>query len=191
MACLMLDAGLRVGEVVQLVWSDLYWNSRPVGSIFIRPEIAKNGKGREIPVSQRLSNALTTLHASYYSDDFTHQDDYIFSTRTPDIHLTTRQVERIISAAAQRAFGRSITPHVLRHTFATKVLRQSDLRTVQELLGHSSVAATQIYTHPNADDKREAIDKMHEHDANHSPAIPAGDLAPRVPDRPDTRHAKS
>ncbi|GAH69734.1 unnamed protein product, partial [marine sediment metagenome] len=48
-------------------------------------------------------------------------------------------------------------PHMLRHTFASKLMRVTSMRTVQELLGHSSITSTQIYTHPNEDDKKKAI----------------------------------
>ncbi|MBA7714511.1 hypothetical protein ES703_123536 [subsurface metagenome] len=67
MFLLMLDAGLRVGEVVQLRISDLIFNSVPVTSIIISPEIAKNKTERTIPVSQRLSNALKNMNESFWS----------------------------------------------------------------------------------------------------------------------------
>jgi len=71
--------------------------------------------------------------------------------------LTTRQVERIIRTAALKSIGRPVHPHVLRHTFASKLMSVCNERIVQELLGHQSITSTQIYTHPNEDDKKKAI----------------------------------
>jgi len=71
--------------------------------------------------------------------------------------ITTRQVERIIKHAAIASIGRPANPHMLRHTFATKLMRITNVRVVQELLGHRNLSSTQIYTHPNQDDFAAAI----------------------------------
>lgn len=159
-ALLMLDAGLRVGEVVQLRISDLYFNCQPVTSIIIRPEIAKNKTERTIPVSVRLSNALKKYcgDISKWKSDF--DNPYAFAPHLTDLPLTTRQVERIIRAAAMKSLGRPIHPHILRHTFASKLMRVTDMRTVQELLGHANLSSTQVYTHPNSEDLKKAIDNL-------------------------------
>jgi len=159
-ALLMLDAGLRVGEVVQLQISDLFFNSLPVTSIIIRPEIAKNKTERIIPVSQRLSDALKKVNEYWWDerDRLGHTDPHY--TQLLAWVLTTRQVERIIRAAAMKALGRPIHPHVLRHTFASRLMRTVSIRVVQELLGHKSLSSTQIYTHPNQEDLKNAIDTL-------------------------------
>lgn len=162
MAVLMLEAGLRVGEVVQLRGSDLYFNDKPVTCITISPEVAKNNKERIIPVSQKLSNALTQHWAYKNTQNRTHGDYYVFCPFDRYEPLTTRQVERIIRAAAMRGIGRPVHPHILRHTFASRVMRKANVRVVQELLGHESLTSTQIYTHPNSDDLKKAIDDIDE-----------------------------
>lgn len=156
-ACLMLEAGLRVGEVCKLQIRDLYWNGDPVINLVVRKEIAKNKKERVVPVSGRLRNALSEYHTAVNRFEDSPPDTFVFVTRPSFTPITTRQVERLISAAAERSIGRPVNPHVLRHTFATRLMRVTDMRTVQELLGHSSVTSTQIYTHPNSDDKVLAI----------------------------------
>lgn len=185
-ALLMLDAGLRVGEVVQLRISDLYFNSVPVTSIIIRQEIAKNKTERIIPVSHRLSNALKNHLASLRTPNIYANESYCFRSVNSGKPLTTRQVERIIRSAAEKSLGRPVHPHVLRHTFASNLMRVTDMRTVQELLGHKQLSSTQIYTHPNAEDKRKAIESI-----ENVPPIgltnPATNAPlPNIPNRPDT-----
>lgn len=156
-ALLMLDAGLRVGEVVQLRISDLIFNSVPVTSIIVRPEIAKNKMERIIPVSHRLSNAFKKIIEFYWSAADKFVNYWAFGSLNASTHVTTRQVERIIRAAAMKALGHPVHPHVLRHTFASRLMRTTNARIVQELLGHKQLSSTQIYTHPNQEDLKKAI----------------------------------
>ncbi|MBA7532755.1 Tyrosine recombinase XerC [subsurface metagenome] len=159
-ALLMLDAGLRVGEVVHLRISDLLFNSVPVTSIIIRSEIAKNKTERIIPVSERLSNAIKKMLESYWSAADQFVNYWAIGSLNASTHLTTRQVERIIKAAAMKSLGRPIHPHILRHTFGTRIERKAGIRVAQELLGHKNLSSTQIYTHPNQDDLKKAIDSL-------------------------------
>jgi len=158
--CLMLEAGLRVGEVVSLKVSHLYFNGKPVQSLVLTRDITKNHVERIIPVSTRLTNAIeefSKLNSHLFKEPSSCK---VFGRAFPSKPLTTRQVERIINAAGWKAFSRPVHPHMLRHTFATKLMRVTDMRTVQELLGHSDITSTQIYTHPNEDDKKKAIDGL-------------------------------
>lgn len=79
------------------------------------------------------------------------------------LRLTSRQIERVVKEAAKRAgLIKKVTPHVLRHSFATDILRAgADLRSVQGLLGHSSVTTTQVYTHLTDKHLKEVYDKYH------------------------------
>lgn len=158
LGCLMLEAGLRVGEVVALEMSDLYFNGKPVSSFCVRGEISKSGKDRIIPVSTRLRLALEKYLEAYHWLKKQPGEYPLFAAGLREQPITTRQVERLVRSAAMTALGRPIHPHVLRHTFATKLMRVTDMRTVQELLGHSDISSTQIYTHPNENDKKKAIE---------------------------------
>lgn len=158
--CLMLEAGLRNGEVVKLQMSHLYFAGKPVQTLLLTPEITKNKKERSIPISTRLKAALEEYLKVYIFIEWSDLNAPAFPRPESSLKITTRQVERIINKAAMTALGRPVHPHILRHTFATKLMRVTDMRTVQELLGHSDITSTQIYTHPNADDKVKAINGL-------------------------------
>jgi len=157
---LMLDAGLRVGEVVSLEMSDLYFQGKPVNTLTVRGVISKSGVERSIPLSDRVLTALSDYFFEILGRIYEGTNGPVFFSGGGYKALSTRQVERIIRHVSLSCLGRPIHPHVLRHTFATKLMRLTDMRTVQELLGHDSITSTQIYTHPNEDDKRKAIDAL-------------------------------
>ncbi|MBA7671461.1 Tyrosine recombinase XerC [subsurface metagenome] len=160
MACLMLDAGLRIGEVLQLKVADLLFNDEPVRSLTVRRLITKTKRERHITTTGRIREAVRNInHFVWAPDDRTDSDIAFYSHRDRN-KLTYQQVERIIKSAGWKAIHRDIHPHVLRHTFATNLMRVTSLRVVQDLLGHTNTSTTQIYTHPNQSDKDKAIEKM-------------------------------
>lgn len=160
MAVLMLDTGIRVGELVKLTLWDLYFGDHPVRNLIVRPEIAKTGKERVIPISERLYESLLKMHRNYWSKFKDTEAHYAFFNELPTLPLSVRQVQRIISDAGSAATGRKITPHTLRHTFATKLMRKAPTPVVQQLLGHAQLSSTQRYQHPNQDDLKNAIDSL-------------------------------
>ncbi|MBA7684927.1 Tyrosine recombinase XerD [subsurface metagenome] len=156
-ALLMLDAGLRVGEVVQLHVSDLFFHDKTVENLVVRAEIAKNKTERIVPLSSRLGKAVSDLNEKLWKPNHRANNAYAMSLCMGTHSITTRQVERIIRAAAMKSIGRPVHPHMLRHTFGTRIERKAGLRVAQELLGHENVSSTQIYTHVNSDDLKKAI----------------------------------
>jgi len=160
MALLMLDAGCRVGELVQLEQSQLWFARCAVGALTIEKNQAKNKHERTVPISDRLSDAIKKMHKWWWNNDHDHGTQYAFYATWCMRPLTVRQVQRIITAAGKLAIGRDIHPHLLRHTFGTKLMSKTSMRTVQELLGHTRLSSTQVYTHPSGEDKRKAIDAM-------------------------------
>ncbi|NVM23070.1 MAG: site-specific integrase [Desulfobacterales bacterium] len=175
MALLMLDAGLRVGELVLLRMSNLYFDGQPVRTIIIRGSISKSKISRDIPVSAPLTAALVSFRKSIVSPDFLKGDVFAFRNSSTGNPVTTRQVERIIRAASLKSLGRPIHPHVLRHTAASRWMRVTNESVVQRLLGHKYLSSTQIYCHPNSDDLRSAVDNVTSPPAPSAPGpVPAG-----------------
>ena len=160
MALLMLDAGCRVGELVQLRQEQLWFAHCAVGALTIEKNQAKNKHERTIPLSDRLNDAIQKMHDWWWNESHDHETRYAFYATWCARPLTVRQVQRIITSAGKLSIGRDIHPHLLRHTFGTRLMSKTDMRTVQELLGHKRLSSTQIYTHPSGEDKRKAIDSL-------------------------------
>jgi integrase/recombinase XerD len=135
---LLYSAGLRVGEVVRLRPSDL-----DVERGLVRVRMGKGRKDRYTLLAKRALEAVRIYLAAYPSES------WLFPGSTPARHLTTRSVQRVAKRAAQAAgITRDVTTHTLRHSFATHLLEGgTNLRVIQELLGHQSARTTQIYTH--------------------------------------------
>lgn len=163
MIVLMVDAGLRVGELVELMVTDLYFNLVPVTTLVIRAKIAKTKIERSIPMTLRSADALKLFakECPYLFDVL--RLPFAFADRECGTTLSTRQVERIVRSLALASLGRPVHPHMLRHTFATRLMRVTNIRTVQELLGHKHLSSTQIYTHPDENDKKTAIEQLNEY----------------------------
>lgn len=162
MALLMLDAGLRVGEVARLKIKNFMFAGLIAKSITISKDISKNKVPRVIPMTCRLRDSLIDMTQTWWEGMLAVDDHYAFWAWQPQEHIGTRQIQRIIRKASQKAIARRIHPHVLRHTFATRLMRQVSIRVVQELLGHKRLSSTQIYTHPNNNDLEKAIGTLND-----------------------------
>lgn len=157
---LMLDAGLRVGEVVQLVVSDLHVLGSPVGMIAVRPAIAKTKTERSVPVTVRLHDAIQEMWLNTWQPCRFQPWTKAFLDAMQANCLTSRRIQQICKTAGIVSIGRPVNPHMLRHTFATRLMRTTNIRVVQQLLGHASLSSTQVYTHPNQQDLQTAIDTL-------------------------------
>ena len=155
----MYSAGLRVSELVSLRDRDL----DPDEQI-----IRVRGKGRKERVSPLGSYALKAIKAYMQKrvrnpkTESLGRDAPVFVNRFGNI-LTTRSVGRMLEKhIATTGLDTRTSPHTLRHSFATHLLdRGADIRSVQELLGHKSLATTQIYTHVSAANLRQVYEKAH------------------------------
>jgi len=131
-------AGLRVSEVVSLKISDV--DSK---RMLLRIE---QGKGRKDRFAM-LSAKLLELLRDWYR--IARPAIWLFPGRDPMLPMTTRQFNRVVHAAAHMAeINKRVTPHTLRHSFATHLLEEkTDVRLIQVLLGHVKLDTTQLYTH--------------------------------------------
>lgn len=157
---LMLEAGLRLSEMTQLAWCDIMHLGQPKHALTLDRHTTKNNRERTIPLTRHLQRVINNTWINHPTPKGITSANYVTATTRNGTPVSARTLERNIKSVAQRALGHHVTPHTLRHTFATRLLRVTDLRTVQEALGHARVSTTQIYTHPNADDLRLAIDKI-------------------------------
>ena len=132
---MLYSSGLRVSELVNLKKNDLDLNEN-IGWV----RAGKGKKDRMFIFSKKLSNKLKKFIEKKQTWK------YVFSENKS---LSTRNIQKIIQLTAFKAgINKSVHPHTLRHSFATHLLDAgTDLRKIQELLGHSSIATTQIYTH--------------------------------------------
>jgi integrase/recombinase XerD len=138
MALLLYSSGLRVGDLVALRAEDLDTDRRLVR--------VRRGKGDRDRYT--LHSAVAAAVVARYRTPYGAQH-YLFPGSRPDRPISSRSVQKVISRAAQRAgIAKRVTPQTLRHSFATHLLENGiDVRHIQELLGHASLAPTQVYTH--------------------------------------------
>ena len=159
----LFSCGLRVTELVNLKISQIFEEDK-----FIRV-LGKGRKERLVPISDR---ALKEIHLWYIDRNLMKikpgEEDYVFLNRR-GAHLTRVMVLIMIKNAAQDAgIKKTISPHTLRHSFATALLKGgADLRVIQALLGHEDIGTTEIYTHIETSDLRDAILYHHPRNIKH------------------------
>jgi len=156
-AILMLDAGLRLSEALGLIMDDVYFNNGPKNTLVVRAEIAKTKKERHIPMSHRLKKSLIGYAYGPIYTDANYPDKHLIRANPFVNSISGRAIQYAFAAASMKSLGWVVHPHLLRHTFGTKLLQVTNIRTVQELLGHAALSSTQIYTHVNDEDKNKAI----------------------------------
>jgi len=130
--------GMRLSEMLNIRVQDIYWDRDQIH--------IKNGKGNKDRITL-LSHSLKGLLVKYFDE---YQPQYwLFEGQDRKGPYTSGSVQKIIRQAARRAgISRRVTPHTLRHCFATHLLdRGTDIRFIQELLGHKDIKTTLIYTH--------------------------------------------
>lgn len=156
----LFSCGLRVSELVTLRLSAIYPDER-----FVRI-LGKGRKERLVPISQTALHELDLWYADRCHIDIRRgEEDYVFLSRRGS-HLTRVMVFYIIRRAAELAgIHKVISPHTLRHSFATALLQGgADLRAIQAMLGHESIGTTEIYTHIDTTTLRDQI--LHHHPRN-------------------------
>lgn len=152
MVTLMAYAGLREGELVALDADDLVITPRG-GKVIVR--MGKGQKRREIPLGAEARRAVS----AWLSVARVEGSEPVFMGKRSD-RLTTRQVQRVVAEIGRQA-GIDLTPHMLRHTFAKRLVDNgSPLTVAQKLLGHSRLDTTSRYVKPGWDDLARAVESL-------------------------------
>jgi len=148
---LMLNTGLRLAEVTALKWRDL---DLTTGKLMVRQ--GKGHKDRTLWVAEADIDRLRSLRERQAKE--AGKCEHVFTTLAGK-PLGHRYVQRMVARYARKAgIEKAITPHTLRHSFATDLYRQtSKIRLVQKVLGHSDLSTTMIYTHIHDPEVEEAL----------------------------------
>lgn len=151
---LLYSSGLRVSELAGIDMADI-----DLENLTVRV-LGKGSKERQIPVGSKAAEAIKKYLAHRLSLNPEGESLFVNSRGG---RLTVRSVDRIIRKYATLAgIPRTVSPHVLRHSFATHLLGGgADLRAIQEMLGHKSLSTTQRYTHTSIEKLMEIYDKTH------------------------------
>jgi integrase/recombinase XerC len=153
---LLYSSGIRVNELVNLDTNDIDIVNEEI------KVLGKGGKERIVPVGE---TALAILHGYVKEQKKIQPSGVLFINIKRKTRLSTRFVEMLVKKYGIKAgIIKKVTPHTLRHSFATHLLdRGADLRSVQELLGHANLSTTQIYTHLSIGKLKKEYDKAHPH----------------------------
>jgi len=148
---LMLNTGLRLAEVTALKWRDL---DLTTGKLMVR--LGKGAKDRALWVAEADIDRLRSWRERQAA--VCGECEHVFTT-LQGRPLGHRYVQRMVRRYARKAgIAKNVTPHTLRHTFATDLYREtSKIRLVQKVLGHSDLSTTMIYTHIHDPEVEEAL----------------------------------
>jgi len=156
---LLYGSGLRVSELVALQIADVLIEEK---IIFIKS--GKGNKDRYVPISDKAliiyNDYLNNLREELLLK-VSEPTNYIFLNKSGKV-ITTRGIQYLLKQISQKIGLQTFSPHMLRHSFATTLLNGGmDLRSVQELLGHSNIASTQVYTHISNSELRSVYVNAH------------------------------
>ena len=152
----LYSTGARVSELVGINLDDLRASE---GLVHLR---GKGRKERIVPIGAVALKAIHNYRASLKPSTINHRPSVPIFLNLRGGRLTTRSVARIVARYSNQLTGGSVSPHTLRHSFATHLLDEgADLRSIQEMLGHVSLSTTQKYTHLATDQLLAVYDKTH------------------------------
>ncbi len=154
----LYGGGLRVSELVGLDNDDV---ELPRGLAHVE---GKGKKQRLVPLGRSAADAIQKYKTMRADVELSQKDPQaLFLNAVDGRRITARSVRRVLRKRLQEAgLDSSLSPHDLRHSFATHMLQNgADLRSVQELLGHENLSTTQIYTHLTTRDLKEIYDDAH------------------------------
>lgn len=163
--CMMVSFGLRISELVNLDTIDIK-NALSNKTLVI---LGKGSKERRLPIVDGFFESTYSGYIEKYIDlrnsmDLRMENEAFFISQKQN-RITSRNIQLMIKKyASEMNLNKTLTPHKLRHTFATHLIKNgADIRKVQELLGHSSISTTQIYTHLDTRDLESTLENYSIH----------------------------
>ena len=168
---LMMFAGLRISEALTIREADVTMLNGVPDTVTV---IGKGNKERQVPLSEKAARAVgywldtrealrvdrKTARMLTRKDTAELESPYLFPGRDGRM-LSKRHIQQKLVSLRGEFGGKKLTPHKLRHTFATSLFREGiDIKTTKELLGHVSIATTEIYTHVEASQMRAAVKRI-------------------------------
>ena len=146
----LVNTGMRFGELQNLEWDDIDWKKKEI-HIRIKEHWSPKGDERKVPMNKTVQQILRS---------FEHRERWVFTTKTGSQVRQSHTWDRL-KIACQRANLEIVSPHVLRHTFASHlVMAGVDLASVSKLLGHKDISTTMIYSHLSPDHLRQAVERL-------------------------------
>lgn len=150
---LLYETGMRRAELIELRWLDVHLKA---GMVLV---MGKRQKQRQIPIRPQLADQMRE-YRGLTSDEFGVRPEYIMLTDSGKKVYPKWIYNRVKNILGNWAQHQQISPHVLRHSIATHLLDAgADIQVIRELLGHSSLAATQIYTHNSIEKLKQSYRK--------------------------------
>lgn len=156
---LMYSSGLRVSELINLTVNDI-----DLKNAYVRI-FGKGSKERIVPLNDYAIKALSNYILNHRKSLFKHgESNYLFLNNHGN-KMTRQGFFKILQKIAkEKGIKSELSPHTLRHSFATHLLKHgADLRSIQELLGHSDISTTQIYTHITSEILQKNYEEFHPH----------------------------
>jgi len=148
------QTGMRRAELIGLKWPDVFYSESQIRVI------GKRNKERRIPLMPHLIRELKEFK-SISADFLGASSDHVFTGKRGG-RMSPGLVYKVVNHYLQGTFSSQNSPHVLRHSFATHMLdKGADLNSLKELLGHASLAATQVYTHNSLEKVKKAYEQAH------------------------------
>lgn len=157
---LMLQCGLRIGEVSALNVEDVWRQGFTHPAVNVRQGTTKGHVARYVDISADVRDLIDRYVKSINKDREIFQASFpLFIGRKRGGRLHVSGIGRIVSSISILALGRAVNPHTFRHTYATILLKYTNLRVVQTLLGHARLSTTEIYTHPTSEECTTAVNR--------------------------------
>lgn len=158
---LMLNTGLRVGEVAGLDVADVAEGGRPRSVLTLRGAIAKGGRGRLIELNSVARDQVAKILTFNAMRGFPVTPESPLLMTRQHTRLPVRTIQHYLQNYREKAqLGVSPTPHTLRHMAATQLARCANLRVVQQTLGHRKLETCSIYVTPSREERAEAMERL-------------------------------